>query len=1488
MSGRITRRDIKTEAELVALGATAAELPNDSQVWVDAKGINKTLHQAIEDNDIGGGGGGVISITKNRVTGQTGATVTFTNSFTAGKGANFYRNGKKMFLVTSFGGNTVTAADEYMEVDAGIGSTQITLSTYAQASSDEIFEFEFLSSGATVNPLAEKNFFSARGAGDGSSNERCTISQVNNKTRVTFTAFTYTMDFNSGYTKGALNVIVNGQVIERKVTGVNDVVGNIVYDEVSTSAIDIYVVGTPNSSPLQNDTIINVEYIFYTVAQTDAVATDLKPATDNTKDIGDLTHRFRDIYAGRYVRIGSAGMLRISPTTGMLEFSKDSGTTWGPVGSGGGAGMDELQTLNSDELGTLVGVESGVFIDDFNQTGKGTKIQTAEIASALRLIAGQIAGTYERQSEVSPTLGSVDGLVVPSIQNLSPKNTAISANTIKFQGDVTEFFVVGKNVKVSKKITADGQLQIIDLFGADNSLALFNVNARSYSSVNDETTLVLDNPNSLDLSMGISSSSYNGTLMFSPFDYQFQVKATNAGTYETMVIKDSGIYNPPTVRIPGENFFVELGSLAGTVQKFDAVMSPNKQYGFARVWMKTAGNSIFYWFYTTDHGHSWIQHATTKDHGGTGAEEFSKSHHYFHSGQLVVADNGKAFSAYLRWSGSQYGMGGIYTDLSAPSPIITDTPSTGSGAGWITVSGSSAQYGRVVATPTLDFIAFIVLTNGSVGFIQWFTNGGSIWYGGSSDTWSCQGETPVQGAITGTAGSYRTHIFFRNNADAYLHHRYYDQPSLSATSDYVSANTTSIPISSKTQNNRVVHAIRDGNNSSFLMQTGTVNGTPSMDARKTLSILNPDYYVGCTSAATQNFYKVNNRTVVLNPTNEKHAFIVGDLTHPDGIVRSHLFEIVDVTDYLGIQISNYTAPSEGAFVRADYPMIAQTFTSSGSTRLRTATFKFHQVAPNTSGNIICELQQTDAGTGQPNGVVIATSLNSFDQNKISKSSSHQLVYFNFNTPILNGSGNPGGLLYALVLKLASGGVYGSGSCNWAENPTSVYSGGKVWQHNTSVWTDRGSDSWFQINGEWVTDLSAQNGATDIQTAFQSQISPFGIATHNHESQIELLDSTNIQWITRKAYSLVDANRLGTGHPFRRTIAIGNGTIKSVVSDAKVAGYAVSNYDPFLALNVSYGHPACADQDLNTGALSQKYQDRSGLNYNVNGGSFTGMEQADTDFSSGMCWLFPGATRYVGYNNSPALGFVSTKPYIIEFEIKPVIEASQRNIFADSTTGNWGTSIWINESNNAGGIAIYHCDSSGNVIGRARTNAGFATSGYQIIRITYAGDGSYPRIWRATSVGGAFIEATYVTTLNFSGNAAQTSRSHYVGAGPGPAMFYNGKLGYLKIANGVTSFVYDGFKSQPPLVAIQNLGSRLIAKQNVGYNWFALNNNFQNAGIISGDAAQAAVVDSYDQLLRFSHTLAVQGKQPNFKLSMGRGSDRNQSSIQGLLMKFLKV
>lgn len=52
MSGKIQNEDIKSAAEIVTAGGTAAQLPNDSKVYLTGNSLNKTLDAAINAGDL--------------------------------------------------------------------------------------------------------------------------------------------------------------------------------------------------------------------------------------------------------------------------------------------------------------------------------------------------------------------------------------------------------------------------------------------------------------------------------------------------------------------------------------------------------------------------------------------------------------------------------------------------------------------------------------------------------------------------------------------------------------------------------------------------------------------------------------------------------------------------------------------------------------------------------------------------------------------------------------------------------------------------------------------------------------------------------------------------------------------------------------------------------------------------------------------------------------------------------------------------------------------------------------------------------------------------------------------------------------------------------------------------------------------------------------------------------------------------------------------
>lgn len=62
---KIQNEDIKSSAQLIAAGGSASQLPNDTKIYITANSINKTLNQAIIDQDIGGAAGGPVNLITN-------------------------------------------------------------------------------------------------------------------------------------------------------------------------------------------------------------------------------------------------------------------------------------------------------------------------------------------------------------------------------------------------------------------------------------------------------------------------------------------------------------------------------------------------------------------------------------------------------------------------------------------------------------------------------------------------------------------------------------------------------------------------------------------------------------------------------------------------------------------------------------------------------------------------------------------------------------------------------------------------------------------------------------------------------------------------------------------------------------------------------------------------------------------------------------------------------------------------------------------------------------------------------------------------------------------------------------------------------------------------------------------------------------------------------------------------------------------------------
>lgn len=1184
-------------------------------------------------------------------------------------------------------------------------------------------------------------------------------------------------------------------------------------------------------------------------------------------------------------------------------YTLDSDGTEAAVGGvtagGGGGGSDLEGQLTDAELMNYYSPAPNTILDSFDTNTKGTKVNCASVADALRIDAGQTAATYTRQKDVSTNVNSVEGIVVSSLQALAPKATTIAANTIKFTGDCAEFFVATKKVIIAKQYTSDGEKTTVGLLNTVGNIAQLVVSSSSYSSGPNETTLVLTNPDSLDLSMGLSSGSYNSTLRVIPFDYQIEAKAATAASLEALDITDLSTYSPNAVRLPGENFFKEtptsvVSQLTGTCLKWDAVCSENKQYYFARAAEKTAGNFIYWWFYSVDSGASWLKVSTSRDSIFSLGDEVDGNFSHVNHDQLFVANNGKAFSVYFKQAGGTNQVYGIYTDLSIGTPVITDSPDSGQGFGVGAMSAGAVNFIGKVAGDTVDG-SYIVVTsvnqsNGNV-LITTFTAGGSVFSQYFSAPFTTNYPVPHGIVVQGTGVAHRTHFLNANPSGGRINHFLLDQGGSVTTAATLISSASSYIYDFSIINNKaiVIYALASG---IFKMLIGsTMNATPTWGSELGIESANTvDGYFGWSAASTQNkCWKILNRTLARNPSNENHALVVEDTSQPDGVSKALLTEICDITNYQGAQISQYQISTveplfDGVTTRVK---LGQTFTTGTGTRVRTISVRASQATQMAAGyNMSCSIYATSGGF--PTGSALYTSTNTVDPSKFRIEATHVgigNIYFNFAGVSLSNS-----TVYAFVLETTSP-VNANGIRIGVQHSSNLYAGGKYVAYDGTSWGDMGGGAWdlsFEINGEYVTDLSLAQSATDVYTALHSTVSPFNVYIHNQESQIVNIDSTTAQFITRRTPTNSDSVIPISGHPFRRVISYGTGGVKSVISDAVVAGYAPSNYDASLVINVSNGNPENARIDTTTGVVSTSAvsEDRSGISLdfapqNIDATNYI----ADVDFQSGICINLNGSNEWLDANGTAIQDIKQGNPFAIEVEIKPTLTASDKIIVGKYSNGSgYGWYLFLNSSNF---LCFQSYNSGGSTLNTYASDIA-ESSAYHKVRLVY--DGTIVKLYRSTS-------APFTTFTEVASYSAQNNIYTNVGGGAsvrvgavhhtGYVSHFSGKIGYVKMVNGSSSFNYNGYKSQPALVSIQNLGSKIAVKQTVGQISTTLSNPYNNAGIVDGNSNDASVVDSYDLVVSTGKTLGTAGNQLTVKESMGRGSNRNQSSLQGTIHKFNK-
>jgi hypothetical protein len=1032
--------------------------------------------------------------------------------------------------------------------------------------------------------------------------------------------------------------------------------------------------------------------------------------------------------------------------------------------------------------------------------------------------------------------------------------------------------------------------------------------APSYASGPDETTLTLNNPDALDLDMDVSSSNYNSTLRIIPFDYKYEAKTLAASAYEEMSIDD--IQTLPDIRIPGENFFKELAGLTGTALMLTANASKNGQYAVVRYWERRSdlANHPYHWFYSTDRGASWTKFSTTKHSGNKAAfiDQYGSAASQNNDQMMFVANNGKMFSCYLFQQGSGYDqINAVYSDLSAGTPVLSDSVDVGQGAGVIATAGSAHYYGHVagdVEDASMVVCAYFDFTNNSMG-MRVFGNGGASVLSSSVSGSITQGQLLAGIHVSGSGTSHRVHLTRRDTqTDGNIAYYYFDQPTYTWSSATSIETGNHVLFGSSFLNNRLILFYRNNpyTNLKFATLTSAFGGSPSAVVKGTLSVnsslLIPDEFHGWsdTSNFGRNAQRLGNKTIIQNPNDEKHCFFVLDMNQSsEAVRRPYIWEVQDVSNFKGVQISQYGSGSHAALNNlTSRQRIGQTFTASAvGQRVRAmGAMLFRSGTGAVSGQIQCHIYATSGGIPT---TILASSLNTLDVSRINVSGNAAWYYFKFNNLDLTN-----GTQYAMVLSTTQA-VDATNYVRWNNANGNPYAGGAPVQFDGTTWTLSGvtDDYAFEVYGDYVHDIGMENGSL----FGQGTVNQFNYTSEAQQSQIHLIDSSNFVVSTRRFVVGSDAFRPFQGHIYRTIGTIGTPSASpSGLTSLVVAGYATGNHDRNLIFSTALGTDTCAQLSVagTPGVIdtAKKGEDRSGMcvlnnaYFNVVAGDY----QADSSFQSGFCQVFNGSNRDISYVHSDIHNLQSTRPFAIEVEVKFSSLASEARFISKSNSGlGYG---WDLRATTAGAIVLIIQNSGGTVIGRADTINGVVTTNtYYVIRVTYAGDGTAPKIFISTTgPNGTFVEQSYATQTAFSGNTASSSQL-IIGSQQGGS-WLNGKIGYVKIMKGLfgstsPAFAYTGWKSQPAM-QIVNLGNRFTAVQLIGKNSNTTgtgNEQFFKPGIIDGQYAnQAAMVDSNDLVFYYNKTLEnTAGSTMYLKATLGRASTRDASAIQGINFRYAK-
>lgn len=1200
--------------------------------------------------------------------------------------------------------------------------------------------------------------------------------------------------------------------------------------------------------------------------------------TDPMTTIGDMIYRNGSNVTSR-LPIGTAGQV-LKVSGGIPAWAAESG-------GGGGSSTANLTAdflidlLNRKEAAALAETPINMILDDF-ATSQGTDTQITRATSKIVISGSNTTGNVEYIQNTSTPIGSVTAASRIGAQSLKPKNTAMSPSststsvTVIFEGDITSFVQASKNIVISRIETTNGKITEQFVTNSTNNIATLNVASRTYNSGTDETSVVIDNPDALDLDLDVSSGDYNTYLRFTPFDYTLQSKGATAESYETASLGD--LQATQTLGITGGGSGMAAPfAITGTVASWDLDTSDNGTYAVARVYEKTASSTaVMHFGYSKDAGKTWTKFGTTftntivsptNDDGNAAVQ----------MGQMTVAvsNNGMAYWTFVAEIGGGFRRTrGVYSDLSIGSPTLSNFPGNSGtdsdGTAGAIFNTGSFNHAINIAIDRVDgtFIAIAGMRDSSAVLVKTYTqSAGTVSYLNTTGTIAGNnGTRPAMLCVTGTGSSHRVHLVAENGT---ITSGYIDQSTPSTITSYSTApanwSTNSARFHSMKANGTyiVLHSMETSTPFRHGFHYLTISGTTwsGLNILTNTADQTSDQYAGSdTNDAISNRF-FGNKTCVSNSSDDEHWFFVKDIVHPDSATRAHVYEVQDITTYEGVTASNYTRDgSIGVNDVSGRQLVAQTWLTT-STKARSIACRLHRVGSPT-GTLKIDIYATSAGA--PTGAALISST-TVDVSTITKDTNGQFIYLTFNSNTLTNT-----TTYALVLTPS----YATSATDYIaahQNSTSVYASGSRYDYNGSVWTVSAlADLVFEVHSTFakVIGVATAAGTSNrglLQHDQQTQIVASGSGLRISSKRSELTNGTN-------------SDRKYTGIPYKL-----GGSISSSADIASTYGtswsplpYTSTTFDENCVLSIINGSDAFSTLDIHSAAISttEKSEDRSGLNHPVSYTSIVaGNYISDVSFDAGVCIDLDGTNDYYTVQDSAAHEFLG-RDFMIEFETKVDVLSSAK-YFISKRDGTNGWSIWHSNT----GLWRFSVDGGS---GDHSSTLTLVAGTYYKLRVTKSGtllSFFYNTGSGWTAAGTATVSATLVANAGALtiGTRADSTAGNMV----------DGKIGYIKIISGSTTSTYEGAKSQPAVGShnVAGNGQFYLVKNYVGANGLSDGVNFQDNMLVLQNAALA---DSYERIAVWTDTLSVTtGKKGHAKLLLGRQSTDDTSYIKGFALKFNK-